>query len=142
MKKLSALLVVLAGLIPVNAYAAEIAVIVNKANPIDSLTPKEVQQIFLAKKMSFPDGQQVVPVVYKYEHALHKKYLRKIVKKTRSQYQVYWTRMVFTGKSQPPKSYSSQDTMLKMVASNPSYMGFVERDRVDDSVKVVLTLEE
>lgn len=135
------LFLLIAAALPVCSIAADIAIIVHKDNPVDKLTAKEVQQIFLAKSMVFPSGERVTPISIRYETSLHERYLEKVVNKNQSQYQVYWTRMVFTGKSQPPKTYASQEEIIKRVTSDPTAIGFVELNKADDSVKIVLEIE-
>lgn len=58
-----------------------------------------------------------------------------------AQLKAYWSKLVFTGKGTPPAELSSEAAMLAHVAANPDSIGYVDAASVDDSVKVVLTIE-
>ena len=41
---------------------AETVVIVNAGNPVNSLTPDQVEKLFLGKTSAFPGGASVIPI--------------------------------------------------------------------------------
>jgi hypothetical protein len=50
----------------------------------------------------------------------------------------YWSKIIFTGRGQPPPSVSSDIEMRKRVSENPAAIGYIDRSLVDNSVRVVL----
>ena len=50
----------------------------------------------------------------------------------------YWTKMVFTGRGQPPRELPNSVAVRKMAAENPSMIGYIDRSALDASVKAVL----
>jgi hypothetical protein len=52
------------------------------------------------------------------------------------------SRLIFTGKGQPPKAVLDSDEVVELVGSDPSYIGYVDMnaDSLPDNVKVVLTV--
>ncbi len=115
---------------------AEIAVIVHpsNANTVDEAT---ISKIYLGREKSFADGSAVIPMSLAESAAASATFNEKVLKKSSSQLKAYWSKLVFTGKGTPPKEVASDDEMVKLVAGNPSLMGYVDAAKVDASVKVV-----
>jgi ABC-type phosphate transport system substrate-binding protein len=114
---------------------AEVAVIVHPSNN-NALDAATVAKIYLGREKSFADGQSVVPMSLVETAPSSASFNDVVLKKSASQLKAYWSKLVFTGKGTPPKELASEDEMLKLVASNPSLIGFVDASKVDASVKV------
>jgi len=115
--------------------SAEVAVIVHPSNA-DAISQADVSAIFLGKKKAFPGGNSAVPIVL--SDATTDEFNTKLLGKSASQLKSYWSKLVFTGKANPPKSVSS-DEMLSLIKSNPNMIGFVDSANVSADVKVVGT---
>lgn len=83
--------------------AAEYAVIVNKDLPFDSLELIEIQNIYLAKTGSFPDGSWVIPVDQEKGTPQRLAFYESVLERSESQIKSYFSRLVFTGKGSPPE---------------------------------------
>lgn len=116
---------------------AEVAVIVHPSNA-NALDEATVAKIFLGREKSFADGKSVVPVSLSESAAASTAFNDTVLKKSSSQLKAYWSKLVFTGKGTPPKEISSDEEMIKLVATNPSLIGYVDASKVDASVKVAL----
>lgn len=116
---------------------AEVAVIVHPSNN-NQLDEATISKIFLGREKSFADGQSVVPLALADAAPASTAFNDAVLKKSASQLKAYWSKLVFTGKGTPPKEISSDEEMLKLVATNPSVIGYVDASKVDASVKVAL----
>lgn len=116
---------------------AEVAVIVHPSNN-NALDEATVAKIFLGREKSFADGKSVVPVSLGESAAASTAFNDTVLKKSSSQLKAYWSKLVFTGKGTPPKEITSDEEMIKLVATNPSLIGYVDASKVDASVKVAL----
>jgi ABC-type phosphate transport system substrate-binding protein len=116
---------------------AEIAVIVNPASGVTSLTEDDVSRIFLGKSKAFPNGSSAVPVNQDEGAPARDKFNEAVCKKNSSQYKAYWSQLVFTGKGTPPKDGGNDAAVKTLVAGNPAMIGYVDASAVDASVKVV-----
>ena len=58
-----------------------------------------------------------------------------------SQVKATWSRLIFTGKAQPPKELADADAVKKAVASDIKAIGYIDKSQVDSTVKVVLELD-
>jgi ABC-type phosphate transport system substrate-binding protein len=112
---------------------AEVVVVVNAKNPASSLTAAQVADIYLGKDSSYapvdlPDSAQ------------RNEFYTKVAGKDNAQVKAIWARLVFTGKSQPPKEVGNSADAVKHVAGNDKGIAYVDKSAVDGSVKVVLTV--
>ena len=120
------------------AAASELVVIVSSKNPVTSLRQEQVADIFLGQIASFPGGGEVVALDQNIGSPERDEFYSKVTAKTRPLVKAYWTKMIFTGRGEPPKEISGSVAVRKMVADNPSLIGFVNKSALDASVKTVL----
>lgn len=115
---------------------AEIAVIAHPSNN-ETINNAQISKIFLGKAKTFPSGEPVIPVNQEHKNAIRSEFDKKVLKKSASQLKAYWSKLLFTGKGQPPKNVSSDLDVIKLVAQNPNIVGYIDADKVDDSVKII-----
>lgn len=116
---------------------AEVAVIVHPSNA-NALDEAAVSKIFLGREKSFADGKSVVPLSLAESAPASTAFNDAVLKKSSSQLKAYWSKLVFTGKGTPPKEIATDEEMIKLVATNPSVIGYVDASKVDASVKVAM----
>lgn len=116
------------------ALAAEIVVIVNPKNPASRMFSEQAAQFFLGKSTLF------TPIEHT-EGPLRNEFSQKVLGKDSSQVKAQWSKLVFTGKGTAPKEYSSSAEVKKAVAADVQAIGYIEKSAVDDSVKVILTVQ-
>ncbi|NRR32295.1 hypothetical protein HSX11_19135 [Oxalobacteraceae bacterium] len=114
--------------------AAEIAVIVNPKNPATRMFSEQAGQFFLGKSSLF------TPIEHT-DGPLRNEFYKKVLDKDSVQVKAIWSKLVFTGKASAPKEYGSSAEVKKAVAADVSAIGYIEKSAVDDSVKVILTVQ-
>lgn len=114
---------------------AEVAVIVNPANS-NQLDANAIKKIYLGKSKSFDDGVKVNPVNQD-GNSVADEFNDKVVGKSGSQLNAYWSKLVFTGKGTPPEKLSNDQAVIDFVSSNTDAIGYIDSAKVTDSVKVV-----
>jgi ABC-type phosphate transport system substrate-binding protein len=117
--------------------AAELVVVVSAKSPVAALRPEQVAEIFLAQTGRFPGGEQVVALDLPVGSALRDEFYNKVAAKSPAMMKAYWTKMVFTGRGQPPRELANSAAVRKMVADNPAMIGYIDRAALDASVKAV-----
>jgi ABC-type phosphate transport system substrate-binding protein len=122
----------------VNAAAAEVVVVVSAKSRITTLHADQVANIFLGKTQTYPNGEEVVPLDQSESAAVRKEFYAKVTRKTPALLKAHWSKLLFTGRGQPPKELTDGKTLKKIVAENPAFIGYIEKSEIDDSVKVVL----
>lgn len=136
------ILAVLALMFPASLMASEIAVVVNKENPVESLTAKEVSDFFLSRRRAFPSGDAVLVFEQQRDSSLRESFFRMLNGMTIKQLNAYWARLQFSGEIQPPESLSGNIDVLESVKKNRNAIGYVDAASLDNSVKIILRLKE
>jgi hypothetical protein len=116
------------------AAHAEIVVVVNAKSATSSMTADQVANVYLGKDTSF------APADLPESSATRGDFYKKVTGKDAAQVKAIWTRLVFTGKTQPPKEVGSGADAVKFVAGNDKGIAYVDKGAVDSSVKVVFTV--
>lgn len=120
--------------------AAELVVIVSAKNPVTALRADQVADIFLAQTGRFPGGDEAMALDQPVGTPLRDEFYSKVAAKSPALMKAYWTKMVFTGRGQPPRELPNSAAVRKMVAENPSMIGYIDRSALDASVKTVLVV--
>jgi ABC-type phosphate transport system substrate-binding protein len=140
LKRLFAILFMMfiwAGFAP--AHAA-LAIIVHPSNSMAGITTEQAADIYLGKSGIFPNGQRVTPVDQAPNSPARQKFYKTVVKKDGSALKVYWSKILFTGKGQPPREIGDDADVKSWVATNPDAIGYVDGKFVDSTVKVLLII--
>lgn len=138
LRSLSAALVALLGsLAAAPAQAEDLVVVVASSSKAPKLSADEVSAIFLGNAKSFPNGEKAVPIDQKAGTPSYAGFYQKATGKTESQIKAYWSRIMFTGKGQPPQEAGDGAAVKKLIAANPNMVGYIEASLVDASVRVV-----
>jgi ABC-type phosphate transport system substrate-binding protein len=134
---LSALIPLVLGV--ADAMAAEVVAVVSAKSPISALTANQVADIFLGKTAHFPDGTPAVPIDLSEDSSERDKFYTQFTGKSAAQVKAHWSKIIFTGRGQPPRQASSSAEARKIVAENPNAIGYIDNSAVDRSVRVLPT---
>lgn len=115
------------------ARAADLVVIMNVA-VISAPTKDQIADVFLGKSQSF------TPIDLGDSSPLRADFYRKATGRDLAQVKSAWSRIVFTGRGQPPLEMPDAAAVKKAVAADVRAIGYIDRAALDDTVKSVLTL--
>jgi ABC-type phosphate transport system substrate-binding protein len=116
----------------------DIVVVVSQQNPIASLSRDHIEDIFLGRTQTFPNGLRAVPVDQAEGSAVREHFNTAILRRTPAQVRSYWSRILFTGRGRPPRSVASSEEVLRILATDPQAIGYIERRFITDAVTIVL----
>lgn len=119
---------------------AELVVIVSAKSPVASMRAEQVADIFLGKVGTFPDGAEAVALDQHIGSPLRDEFYGKVAAKSPPLLKAYWTKMIFTGRGQPPQEAGDSAAVRRMVADNPALIGYIDKTALDPSVKTVLVV--
>jgi ABC-type phosphate transport system substrate-binding protein len=114
---------------------AELVIIVNPGNPATRMFPSQAAQFFLGGSVMF------VPVEQPADSPIRAEFYKKVLEKEPAQVEAIWSKIAFSGKGKPPREMKSSAEVKKAVAANPKAIGYIEKSAVDDTVKVVATVQ-
>lgn len=139
-KSITGLLLALVCSQPVLVMGAEMVVIVSARNPTDAMRVDQVADIFLGQSERFPDGSLASAIDQPIGAPQRDAFYLKVTARSPALVKAYWTKMIFTGRGQPPREVRDSAAVRKLVADNPGLIGYIEHDALDASVKAVLVV--
>ncbi|MED5465092.1 MAG: hypothetical protein VX699_10585 [Myxococcota bacterium] len=128
-----AALVLLLTLGPPGLAQAEEIVIVKTGHSTKQLPRKRLKKLLLGKSKKWPSGEKVILAVLTHGPT-HENFIKKHARKTPKQFTNYWRKLVFSGKGKMPKSFSSEEELIKFVARTPGALGYVDSATRRDGV--------
>jgi ABC-type phosphate transport system substrate-binding protein len=121
------------------AQQPAVAIIVNKSNPVESLTLGELREFFLAERSHWPTKQRVRVAMVAAGRPERQVLLRTVCNMSREQdFQAYFLRAKFSEQTlEQPREFNSAPDVIRFISNIPGAIGFVRADEVDPSVKVI-----
>ena len=119
------------------AFAQDVVAVVSARSPVTALNADQVADIFLGKTGRFPDGTQAVPIDQREDSPTRDRFYAQFTGKSPAQVKAHWSKIIFTGRGQPPKQVGSGVEARKMVADNPQAIGYLDNNLVDSTVRVL-----
>lgn len=138
MRRLALFLALAAAGFLTRGFAADLAIVVNKASSLDNLSSAELTKYFKADKSKAPDGTKVVIVMQAPGRAERAAALKGIYKMSESEYSDYFVEATFTGAvAEAPRALADGAAVKSFVAGNAGGLGYIAASEADDSVKVL-----
>jgi len=119
------------------AGRADVVAVVSAKNPLPALTRNQAVDIFLGKASRFPDGSMAVPIDLAEGSVARDEFYSRFAGKSPAQLTAHWSKIIFTGRGQPPREVATAAELKKRLAVTPGAIGYLERDQVDATVQVV-----
>ncbi|MBZ0094277.1 MAG: hypothetical protein K8H75_02710 [Sulfuricella sp.] len=124
-------------LLPAAESMADVVVVANPRSGIDRLSRDEVINIFLGRFRQLPSGLSVQPVDLPATQSEKATFYLRLVNKDLAEINAYWSRLVFSGRTEPPVQAKSTEDLIEFIAKTPGAIGYMERSKVDGRVKLV-----
>lgn len=117
--------------------SAEVVVVVSAENPVESLSRVELVDIYLGRMNIFPDGQKIVPVDQRENSSTYQEFYSRYLERTLAQIKAHWSKLIFSGRGQPPQTVADDKAMAEFVAGHPHAIGYLSSELVDKRLRVV-----
>jgi ABC-type phosphate transport system substrate-binding protein len=120
---------------------ADILVIANRDVPEDTLSIKEIQEIFLGKRVQWRDNSRIRFTTVG-DAEVHRMFLKQYVNLSESDWKIYWKRMVFTGRGMPPETIATEAELIDFVAKTKGAVGYLSSEGIPkkpekDRIKII-----
>ena len=120
------------------AVEDSLAIVVNRSNPVDSLSFPELRKIFMGEQDHWSNGRRITVVMMEPGRVERQAVLAQIYKMDEKDFNQYFLHSMFTGELHAaPKALGSSTEVLKFVFNIPGAIGYLKSSEVNDSVKVV-----
>jgi ABC-type phosphate transport system substrate-binding protein len=131
MKTINRLALAAAMILTFSAAQADVVVVVSAKSPASKLTKDQVTDIFLGRSTS------MVPLDQAAGSPVRDEFYTKVAGQTAAQVKTLWAKLSFSGKGTPPKAFGNDDEVKAQLASNPNAIAYMDKSKVDASVKTV-----
>ena len=121
-----------------DAANGPLAIVVNRANPVDNLTLAELRRVFTFETQKWPNGRKITLVLREKGQPERGDAIRLVSGMSEAQYNRHVLYERFRGSVRSdPRSIESAGAMLRFVFNAPGAIGYVPADQVDDTTKVL-----
>ncbi|MCY0389472.1 phosphate ABC transporter substrate-binding protein [Robbsia sp. Bb-Pol-6] len=134
--RIYAVLLLLSGAV-LPAARAELVVVVSEKNPLATLTEDQVADIFLGRTGYFPGGGPATPIDQSDDSPSRAEFYRTTTGKSPAQLKVYWSKLIFTGRGQPPREVGDAAAVKKLLIARPDTIGYIDSGEQDPRLKVI-----
>ena len=117
---------------------AAFVVVVNKANPVKTLTPVELRRIFMKQSRMWPHAEPMVPVDWDSTAEVRQIFSKQVLNRSVREMAEYWVQQSITQGLAPPSTQRSARAVLRFVASVPGAISYVPPGDVDETVGIVV----
>jgi hypothetical protein len=122
--------------------AVKVVVIVNSANPVNTMRREQVARMFLREVPAWTNGEEILPVDQLERSPSRATFAREVQGQTVSSLKIYWQQRIFSGNESPPPERVSDADVLTYVRSNPGAIGYVvEGTDLGTGVKAIVITE-
>lgn len=132
MRTINRLALAAAMMLSFGAAQADVVVVVSAKSSADKLSKEQVADIFLGKSTS------MVPLDQAAGAPVRDEFYTKVTGQNAAQVKTIWAKLSFSGKGTPPKALGSDDEVKAQLAANPNAIAYMDKSKVDASVKTVL----
>lgn len=122
----------------ISAVSADVVAVVSAKSSIESLSNSQITDIFLGRRTRFPDGSSAIPIDLPEGSAARNEFYTRLADMSPSKMKAYWSRIIFTGRGQPPNTAATSIDAKKLLLANPNAISYIDKSLVDSSVRVVL----
>ena len=116
---------------------ADVVVVVSSQSTITALSRSQVADIFLGKTRRFPNGAVAVPIDQAEGSSAREEFYMNVAARSPAQIKSHWSKIIFTGRGQPPLAVPNDGELKKRLAANPAAIGYIDRRLLDASVREV-----
>jgi len=118
----------------IHARPDSLTVVVNPHRGLKSMRSAELRAIFKGEKPRWQNGEKVVIALMKTSTPTGAMTAEKLYKMTVDELNRYWVAMVFRGQAKAPKSFDSEEELLKFVAKTRGAIGVVSSAAADTTI--------
>jgi len=132
------LTIIIGSFLPALLSADDLAVVVNKSNPVETVTKAQLQKMVLGEQASWATGKKVSVVLRSPGQPERDGVLRSICGMSEDDFNQHLMHANFNGDTGgAPKALSSGVAVRQLVMSIPGAIGFLQQSDVNDTVKVI-----
>jgi ABC-type phosphate transport system substrate-binding protein len=115
----------------------DVVVVVNKANPVHSLTRDELRPMFQTVKTQWPDGARIAPYNLPDVDGTRRTFDAAVLELDPDRVARYWIDRKIRGGERPPVKMPTAAAIVRAVAATAGGIGYVPEGELNATVKIV-----
>ncbi|MFC4701469.1 hypothetical protein ACFO4O_14985 [Glaciecola siphonariae] len=115
----------------------ELSVVVSADNPIEKMSKKDVVDIYMGRFDTFPNGNEAQPIDLPDGSIEKQAFYMRLVGKNERKIKAYWSRLLFSGRAQPPEIAESTAQVESFIANSSSAIAYLPTADVTSEMKIV-----
>jgi ABC-type phosphate transport system substrate-binding protein len=120
----------------------ELVVVVNKNNPVQSLTKSEVIDIFMGKYIAYPNGESANPLELEDSNKIKQIFYKDLIGRSLASVNAYWARLKFTGHRRKSDTVTTEEDVVSLINKTDSAIGYIRISKLTPDLKVVYNFDE
>ena len=118
--------------------AADVAIVVNPAVPVDNLSLAELRKVFMGDRQYWTSNLRVTLLIRAPVARERDMVLKIIYQMTEAQFRQYWVSKVFRAEvASGPRIVYSNETATELVGASPGSIAFVDASQIPKGLKVL-----
>lgn len=122
-------------LFPNMTAAGDIVIIGNKSIAESSLNKQDLKNIYLGRKTAWSDKKRIIFVTLDNKN-VSEEFLDEYLNMISAQYANHWLEKVYTGQGTPPRTFASDEEMIRFIADTDGAIGYVTSSDDLNGVKI------
>ena len=119
------------------AAASGVVAVVSSKSAIPQLSRSQVADLFLGRTNRLPDGARATPLDLPEGSPVRDAFYTEFSGKSPAQVKAHWSKIIFTGRGQPPAEAPDGEAVKKLLAANVRAVAYIDSGLVDGSVRVI-----
>lgn len=115
----------------------EVVVVVSQQNPVQTLTRTQLLNIFMGRPNQLANGKRAMPLDQAEGRPLREAFYREVLGKSNAEIKAHWSKIVFTGRGQPPRQFANDDEVKRFLAGNPDAIGYIDAASRTGELRIV-----
>ncbi|HEX2730556.1 MAG TPA: hypothetical protein VHM70_03090 [Polyangiaceae bacterium] len=117
--------------------SVKLRLIVNPANPVNSVEREFLADAFLKKTTRWPDGEAIHPFDQRVDSLVRRAFSDSILHRSVAAVRNYWQQRIFSGRGVPPAELESDEAVVRRVQGDRFAVGYVSERADAASVKII-----
>lgn len=117
---------------------AEVVVVVAVESPVERLSKGTLQDVYLGKRSRLANGEPIVPLDQREGTPAHGEFYQTYLGQSPAQIKAYWSKLIFTGRGQPPQSVANDQALAESISLNPDAIGYLDANMLDERLRMVV----
>ncbi|WP_146071891.1 type 2 periplasmic-binding domain-containing protein [Marinobacterium lutimaris] len=122
--------------------AGDILVVVSKDSTVNTISKRELVDLYMGRVHSLPDGSPVMKIDAPVDSPVRAAFYQALIGMKVSEVNAYWARLMFTGRATPPMSVTKSGDIAALLANNPNALGYLPEDSENENLKTIFVIKE